>query len=265
MLPYLKRRHFTQIALAALLFALLAASRPAIANAQPGDLPAAVQPAFTDTTDPLMQQRELAAYVQANNLSARIMQLNLVTIHKISQYNDIDTSAYGYNACGFVAAAAALGGNTWPKLVDEIAYAAGGSYSPDAGIQPSKYVGALQQVFGVQHVAAMENGALGDLYRSLAAGKVVIVDLQVNAITETPATDDPNYAHFARVLGIDVAKHQVYIQNTLSGDAFWTLSLTDFVRVWDQPETAVSIIPDPQHAEAVTRWMVTLDNQPVTL
>lgn len=261
------------ITFAIMLFALLATSRPPVANAQtaeafgtqPSSITSGILPTFTSTADPLIQQRELAAYVRANKLSTSIAQLNLGTLSKISQYTDIDSSAngFGYNACGLVAAAAALGSEDWPRLVGVIADAAGDNYSLDAGIQPSKYVAALQKVFGLEHVVAMNSSTLGDMYRALSEGKIVIVDIQVNALTELPSVDDPNYAHFARILGIDVSKHEIYIQNTLSGDSYWTLSLTNFVRVWDHPETTVSLIPDPQNAEPVTRWMVILDNEPV--
>ena len=264
-----KPRSARLLALAWTLIALMALGPPAIANAAPIGNPSTVQPgnpaspsaSFTNTSDPLIQQRELSEYVQAHGLSPRIAQVDLATMPKVSQYTDIDASedGYGYNACGLVAAAAALGGDDWTPLVDRIAAAAGRSYSPYAGIQPSKYVAALQKVFGADKVVAMNSGTLGDLYRELSDGKVVIVDIQVNAFSESPSAAAPNYAHFARVLAVDDDQRQITIENTLSGGSYWTLSLSRFVRVWLYPETAVSLIPDPRHAEPVTRWMITLD------
>ena len=272
MLIRLKHMAAKLIVLGLMLLTLMAINRPAVANAQsaedsvtvPSSDPATPLPAFTGTSDPLIQQRELAAYIQANGLSARVAQVDLEQFPKISQYADIDTSAsgYGFNACGLVAAAAALGGPDWTPLVGSIADAAGADYSAASGIQPSRYVAALPAVFGADTVAAMNAATLGDLYRELSAGRIVIVDIQVNANTEWPSADAPNYAHFARVLGIDVDKGEVYIENTLSGGPYWTLSLSEFVQVWDHPETAVSLIPDPQNAEPVTRWMVILDDVP---
>lgn len=247
---------------AALALVLMVFGRPGAANAQ--GLYDTTNPvtAGVGSSDVVAPQDALAAYVQANALGGRVTQVILSTLPKISQYWDINTSAsgYGYNACGLVAAAAALGGPDWTPLVGSIAAAAGSDYSARAGIQPSRYVAALQTVFGSQAVAASNGSTLSGLYQALADGKIVIVDMQVNAYTEQPSVRGPNYAHFARVLGIDVNRGEIYIQNTLSGGAYWTLSLTKFVQVWGYPETTATIIPDPAHAEAVTHWMVVLDN-----
>ena len=61
------------------------------------------------------------------------------------------------------------------------------------------------------------------------------------------------------MLGIDVTKQEIYIENTLQGGSYWTASLKDFVKAWEQPETSASIVPDPEHAEAVTCWAVILN------
>lgn len=76
----------------------------------------------------------------------RVVQVVLEQHPKISQYADIDSSARGFgkNACGPVAAAAAVGGDNWAPLVSRIAIAAGENYGRNTGIQPSKYVHALQ-------------------------------------------------------------------------------------------------------------------------
>lgn len=216
---------------------------------------------FTSTDDASIQQNEFAAYIAADNLTGRVVQIDLAQYPKISQYTDIDSSARGFgpNACGFVAAAAAMGGNDWVPLVGKIAQAADKDYGQDTGIQPSKYVAALQKVFGAENVTAMNASTLGDLYQELQAGKIVIVDIQVNATRVFPSADRPNYAHFARVLGMDVARQEIYIGNTLQGGSYWTVSLEDFVKAWEQPENSASIVPDPENAEAVTRWAAILN------
>src|SRR5690349_13071829 len=91
-----------------------------------------------------------------DDTNGRVVQVALEQQPKISQFTDIDSSsdALGLNACGFVAAAAALGGKDWTSLVNDLAQAAGSNYSPDAGIQPSYYVAALQKVFGTENVQA---------------------------------------------------------------------------------------------------------------
>jgi hypothetical protein len=87
----------------------------------------------------------------------------------------------------------------------------------------------------------------------------VIVDIKINTTRVFPSADRPSYAHFARVLGMDVAKQEIYIENTLQGGSYWTVSLEDFVKAWEQPETSASIVLDRQNAEAVTRWAVILN------
>ncbi|HET7087725.1 MAG TPA: hypothetical protein VFL17_03655 [Anaerolineae bacterium] len=216
---------------------------------------------FSDTDDAAIQYDELVAYVEASGRPRRIVQVDLEHHPKISQYTDIDSSpaGYGKNACGLVAAAAALGGEEWVSLVDQIAEAAGKNYGRYAGIQPSKYVSALLDVFGVENVTAKGRGTLGGLYRELEAGNIVIVDIKVHANTRVPSASGPNYAHFARVLGLDVDKQEIYIENTLRGGPYWTLSLDSFLATWNRPETTASIILDPQNAENVTRWAVIID------
>ena len=150
----------------------------------------------------------------------RVVQVDLAQHPIISQFTDINSSASGYgkNACALVAAAAALGGKDWTPLVDRIARAAGKNYDRNTGIQPSKYVAALQTVFGTDKVRANDNSTLGILYQQLEAGQVVIVDIKVNADRQTPSVRQPNFAHFARVLGLDLDRQEKYLENTLAGN-----------------------------------------------
>lgn len=198
--------------------------------------------------------------------TGRVVQVNLATYAKISQYTDIDSSAQGYgkNACGLVAAAAAWGGDDWVQLVADLRAAAGKDYGNNTGIQPSKYVAALQKVFGAKSIREANLTTLDTLYQELEQGNFVIVDIQVNANTVRPSTGSPNFAHFARVLGMDMDREEIYIENTLSGAPYWTLTFDQFLKVWEYPETDVSLIPDPKNAEHVTNWAVILDNSPIT-
>jgi hypothetical protein len=217
---------------------------------------------FSQVDDFHDQYRELVAYSDASNQPRRIMQVDLKTHQKVSQYTDIDSSlaGYGKNACGLVAAAAALGGEDWIPLVAVIAQAAGEHYQPALGIQPSHFVAALGQTFGAAGVRAIDGGSLGDLYRELAVGNIVIVDLKVN-VQKAPSAQRPNLAHFARVLGIDVDQQVIYLENTLRGDAYWTVRLKDFWGAWQQPETSASLILDRRRAEGVTRWAVVISSE----
>jgi hypothetical protein len=204
-----------------------------------------------------------AAGAAVNSLPSSVLQVDLAQYPKVSQFTDIDSSAQGFGkeACGLVAAASAMGGSDWVPLVGEIAAAAGRDYNPYLGIQPSRYAAALKKVFGADNVTAMNRSTLDELYQALQAGKVVIVDIKVNATRVVPSANGPTYAHFARVLGIDLARQKIYIANTLKGSSYWTVSLADFEKAWELPEISASEVPDPQHAEAVTDWAVILTPQ----
>jgi hypothetical protein len=91
---------------------------------------------------------------------------------------------------------------------------------------------------------------------------VVIVDVKVNANSRTPSVRRPNYAHFARVLGLDLDRQEIYLENTLAGEPYWSMSLKDFVAVWLRPETTVSNILAPREAEEVTRWLLSIKPAP---
>lgn len=210
----------------------------------------------------------LALYVPEKILAAkgnavdngRIVQVVLSEHAKISQFDDIDSSptGYGKNACGLVAVAAAVGGETWTSYLPMLAYAAGSSYGQASGIQPTPLTNALQKVFGVTNVTAYNNGTLEAMYNELQEGNIVIVDLKVNSLTSVPSSQAPNFAHFARVLGMDMGREEIYLENTLRGGAYWTVSFKNFAAVWQRPETSVSEIPIAQ-PEDVTNWYVVLD------
>jgi hypothetical protein len=199
------------------------------------------------------------AMLAQENLSPRTIQVDLSTHSKVSQYLPEVIGAYGFNACGLVAAAAAMGQGDWLPLAAQIRAASGDAYTARTGIQPSPYANALARVFGVESVREENEWSLCSLYKALLDGTVVIVDIQVgsgqNTLAETPTSEPPDYAHFARVLGIDLEMEKAYIENTLQGEhAYWELSLQEFWRVWRYPETDVSIrAPNP---EEVSRWAV---------
>jgi hypothetical protein len=220
-------------------------------------------PTFSQVDDFNVQYRELVDYIDSGNQPGQITQVDLKTHRKVSQYFDIDSSpaGYGKNGCGLVAAAAALGGEDWVPLVADIAQAAGDHYQLASGIQPSNFVAALGQTFGATYVRALDRGSLGDLYRELAAGNIVIVDVKLNDARGVPSARPPNLAHFARVLGLDVDRQVIYLENTVGGDSYWTVTLTDFWATWQHPETSASLILDPRHAEDVTRWAVVISGE----
>ena len=213
------------------------------------------------TDDYPAQLEALLDYAQAQGLPAAVLQVDLARHPKVSQYRPEITAAYGFNACGLVAAGAALGGSDWVAATDRIRTASGDAYAAESGIQPSPYAGALRRVLGRASVREENAWTLCALVEALQQGEVVIVDIQVgsrlNEPPEWPTTAPPNYAHFARVLGVDVGQQRIYIENTLGGEAaYWDLSLAQFWAVWIHPEIAVSVrAPNP---EDVTRWAVVL-------
>lgn len=222
---------------------------------------------FSNSDDYQIQYRELMDSIHLYHMPPRALQSDLDQHPKISQYNDIDSSpaAYGLNACGLVAAAAATRDRNWTELVDAIGRVAGNDYHANSGIQPTPYVKALRnaRIFGPENVAANDAWTLAELYREVLAGHVVIVDIKVNFNTKLPSPQAPNFAHFARVLGMDLRKQEIYIENTLGGAVYWTIPLETFFEAWLQPETSASLILDPAHAEDVTRWAVVIDRQVV--
>jgi len=215
---------------------------------------------FSDVDDVVVQQAELSEYLAETGRLSRLEQVDLAAHAKVSQFADIDATrrGFGRNACGLVAAAAALGGDDWTPLVGIIARAAGDAYHPNAGIQPAPYAEALQAVFGDDRVVALDRGSLGQLHQQLEAGRVVIVDIKINEHTRQPSAEPPTYAHFARVLGMDAGAGEIYLENTLTGGAIWTVPFEEFMAAWQWPETSSSTIPDPLAAEAVTRWAVAI-------
>lgn len=195
------------------------------------------------------------------NLPHRIVQGDLNSLVKHYQYDPGITNLYGKNACGPVAAAGAFGGSSWESLAGQIIGKAGDNYGPLSGIQPKHFAQALSDVFGAGNVQQKNEGTLGGTYEDLRKGNVVIVDIQVgrydNPTPEVPTTIHPNYAHFARVLGMDLDSQQIYIENTLNPyeSIYWTISLSSFWEVWKLPETSVSSQPANADGTA-TRWAV---------
>ncbi len=108
------------------------------------------------------------------------------------------------------------------------------------------------------------------MYEVLLKENVVIVDIQVgrydNPTPEAPTTIHPNYAHFARVLGMDLDSQQIYIENTLNPHdlVYWTISLSSFWEVWKFPERDVDLKSTGFDAFA-NRWAVIIQNgsQPI--
>ena len=218
-------------------------------------------PSFSSTDDAAVQMAELGAYV-ADGRPVRVVQVDPEVYPKVSQIADIDSSPTGFGrvACGPMAAAVAMGGDDWPALLDAIVAAAGDDYGPRTGIQPTPYAAALRRVFGWWRIEAYDGATLGTLYHVLRSGRVVIVDVKVDDARGVPAGDGATYAHFARVLGMDVDAGEIYLENTLEGPPVWTVTFETFLAAWRRPETTATIPFDPGALEDVDRWAVAIGN-----
>jgi len=208
--------------------------------------------AFSQVDSYWAQYHDLLAYVNELGLAHRAMQVELADYPKTSQYTNAIVRKYGYNACGLVAAAILYDNSL--SVMDWIRQAAATAYRNDAGIQPTPYTEALRAVFGEENVKAQDRWTLGEMYQALSQGDLVIVDIQVREGVEVPSTNRSNYSHFVRVLGLDLDRERIYLENTLRGSAYWDISLREFWETWKFPETAVS--NRYWGAEAVTRWAV---------
>ncbi len=208
----------------------------------------------------------------------RIVQVNLETHQKPYQYSSDVVNAFGANACGLVAATAPFVSPNSPgyiqamqNLVDAAGYDDDyvdqdgnhvPAYGPGKGIQPSDFVRGLKGVYGENNVKAYDNWNIDSMFDALTQGFIVIVDIKVQQDLEIPSSVEPNYAHFARVLGIDKVKNggEIYIENTLGvvNASYWTVDLTNFGEdLWVKPETGVNLRPDP-NPQPVSKWAVTI-------
>lgn len=135
-------------------------------------------------------------------------------------------------------------------------------------IQPSLLAKAVGSVLGPDKVSEQNEWTVEEMYDALIESKIVIVDILVGSgkqddptLQEFPTTQSPNYAHFARVLGIDPVGNTIYLENTLalqSGE-YWEVSKASFQQIWESPEVNATSGPKEEDREPVTRWAMTID------
>ncbi len=236
-----------------------------------------------------LQMLELENYARVAGLPRQGLQVDLAQYRSFSQYNPAIASQqggnFGQNACGLIAPAQAVvvtantrmagtsqGFNAVYALMTQIRAQANRPGSPPAyqgatGIQPSDLVNALRaSAIGDRYtITARNSWTLAEMYQSLLDGRIVIVDILVRQQNEIPSTTPDTFAHYARVLGIDIDRQQIYLDNTLGqqdGKSYWTLSLSNFMAVWQHPETQATIRPsqvDPSiQEENVNHWALVM-------
>ena len=170
-----------------------------------------------------------------------------------------------YNNCGPWAAGADIPGmsETIQNLV--IAYL---NPTPNPfilggkGMQPSLLARAAASVYG-GNVWSKNNATVQDILEEIAKGNQVVVDIAIieywsadgtQLIGEPGINEDKIASHFARVLGVDLVNNEIYLTNSIGGDAYWTLSLDEFIGVSTDPERRA----DPQ-AEGVNQWILVIN------
>lgn len=223
---------------------------------------------------------QASQWYEDQNMPRRVVQVNLASFQAVSQYHADIAGMFGANGCGLIAPAqavlasstgladtpenrAALAQQMEAIRVKAVRPDGSSAYGPVTGIQPAELAQALMD--SGYRVSVHDQWNLKDMYRALADGEIVIVDIRINTQAERPGTAPDTLAHFTRVLGMDLDKQEIYLENTLTqnSSAYWTLSLTDFLLVWQHPETQATIKPslvDPSiQVEDVTQWAMIIE------
>jgi RHS repeat-associated protein len=189
-----------------------------------------------------------------------------VTDENNSQYDErIKGMAGGdnFNACGLVALAGALyepGSEQYFDMVERGTETNG--YSAGGGIQPDEYKAWVDEELEGTHLqaSASNNNTVADLKDALDAGKVVIVDISVEAglVEPVPVGAGNNYAHFAQVLSIeengDVILQKTLITDEETEDLTWKVTEAEFLAAWG-PDVERNAYHGPDYRQPdVTNW-----------
>jgi RHS repeat-associated protein len=178
-----------------------------------------------------------------------------------------------FNACGLVAVAGALyapGSKEYLAVIESGTKSEGG-YSNGGGIQPRDYTKWVVSVLAGSNlrVRTAKNQTIGGLETALANGYITIVDISVAQLADGsygiwPISDHSrnNFAHFARILGIDKKRRKIIIEKTLPddyfkgkfGDATWEVDFDAFMKAWG-PNVETGVESKSNNAEpGVTNW-----------
>ena len=167
----------------------------------------------------------------------------------------------GYMISGFVAGNG-INGIAWKDIGAE---ALNHGYTKKEGIQPSDLAATYRAIFGAGKVSEYSDVSKELIYDSLKSNKAVIVYMLVTSIDEgktyKPSTiGDNSFSQFARVIGMDWDKQDVHIQNTLSGENTWILSVNDLKQSMYDPGKRAQIKPSESiDPEKVNNWGITID------
>jgi RHS repeat-associated protein len=170
-----------------------------------------------------------------------------MTSTPVNQFAQDFNGDKGKMICGIVAPNG-INGKTWNDI-GQVALKNG--FTNDKGLQPSQEANTLKEVFGAKNVVVHNNWSPEGVYDALASNHAVIIDMLIkghgggnllertfNPLIYTPASsgESDTESHFARVIGMDWNKQQVYIQNTLPGNETWVLKVDELEKSWYNPE-----------------------------
>jgi len=211
---------------------------------------------YSDPTGHYVCWGEDCSYRMAPIHESAVLQVDL-SYSPIKQFDHFAKGEKGIMACAIAAGIGA--GSSWEDMAKA---AIDNGYDPKYGMQPSQAAKAYAERYGANNVSSYKTYTLSEMYYALKAGKVVIVDMLVDANTYQPSLDN-SVSHFARIIGIDWNRQVVYIENTLPGVNYWTLTFAQFVEVWYNPEKNAKIVPTgfnkDLYAEAVDYWAVVIN------
>ncbi len=183
-------------------------------------------------------------------------QVNPDEFQKVSQYDQATQDSAGVMACGPVALQQVVGDISLQSILER----AGEKYGKETGIQPSDLAAVASELAGEEFsVNAEDQWSIEQMHKALIEGGDVIVDIKVTG--NTPSFEGDTFAHFAKVYGMNVSKQEIYLQNTLRGEPYWTISFDEFEKVWESPETSAAIIPAGVMPEPATKWALVFERR----
>jgi hypothetical protein len=122
------------------------------------------------------------------------------------------------------------------------------------GLQPSELASFSSEYFISKDVSTTEDWDLFDLYRLVYFNHTAVVDIGI--INGNPAiadnTSDVNYAHFARVVSVNMTEGTITLADTIHGGTWPAISWGDYTNAASNPEGR----GNSSIAEIVNRWLM---------
>lgn len=128
------------------------------------------------------------------------------------------------------------------------------------GIQPSILSQSINNAFGTNTAREINGASLNDIYLSLLSKKTVVVDILATGAGPDYSTSNPNnFAHFAEVIGVDLDRGELYLDNSLmDGGDYWTITEKQFALLSEDPEHRANMQSSGQ-LDQVNQWILIVD------